>query len=61
MTENTMCDLTSEQASIGSIMNKIIQFHQLLRKKSRYFSSTLPAWGKGAREGNESKCTTFKA
>jgi hypothetical protein len=42
-------------------MNKIIQFHQLLRKKSRYFSSTLPAWGKGAREGNESKCTTFKA
>jgi hypothetical protein len=47
-----MCDPTSEQASVGPIMSRIVQFHQLLRKKSRYFSSTLPAWGKGAREGN---------
>jgi hypothetical protein len=44
-----MYDLTIEQASIGLIMSRIAQFHQLLRKKSRYFSSTLPAWGKGAR------------
>jgi hypothetical protein len=56
-----MCDLTSEQASIGSIVSRIVQFHRLLRKKSRYFSSTLPTQGKGAREGNESKCTTSKA